>query len=258
MVARFRYRKDEAETQDLAKVADTLLLQDFVDNFMGENMIQARLTELNYNEILMYLGHCGQEITPAVDAQIKKCIGEIMECAAPRLVYARMPVECGQVRGFPMGGDDIRQLLSPCCEAVLFAATLGAKVEQVLMRYEVTDMAEAVIMDACASVAVENVCDHFEDEMRGIAEDEGLFLTSRVSPGYGDLPLDLQGDMCRILNTSRRIGLTVTETSIMVPRKSVTAIMGIADAPQTLRKKGCEACDMFLTCQYRKNGITCG
>ncbi len=220
-------------------------------------MIKARLTDLNYNEILMYLGHRGQDVTPEVDAQIKKCMDEIMTCAAPRLVYARMPVKNGQICGFPMGGNDIRELLTPCKEAVLLAVTLGAKVEQVLMRREVTDMAEAVIMDSCASVAVENVCDHFEEDMRGELEKEGLYLTSRVSPGYGDLPLGLQQDMCRILNTSRRIGLTVTETSIMVPRKSVTAIMGIADTPQTLRKKGCEACNMFLTCQYRKRGITC-
>ncbi|MCD8300782.1 MAG: vitamin B12 dependent methionine synthase, activation domain protein [Clostridiales bacterium] len=220
-------------------------------------MITAQLTDLNYNEILMYLGHRGQDVSPEVDTQIRKCRDEIMKVSVPRLVYARMPVADSQICGFPMGGNDIREMLAPCREAVLLAATLGAKVEQVLMRREVTDMAEAVIMDACASAAIENVCDHFEETMRKEVGAESLYLTSRFSPGYGDLPLSLQSDMCRILNTSRRIGLSVTETSIMVPRKSVTAIMGIADTPRTLRTKGCEACNMFLTCRYRKRGITC-
>jgi cobalamin-dependent methionine synthase I len=125
------------------------------------------------------------------------------------------------------------------------------------MRREVTDMADAVIMDACASVAVENVCDHFEFDLRRQLEGEGQYLTDRYSPGYGDLPLNCQSRLCDALDAQRRIGLTVTASSIMVPRKSVTAILGISDRPQTLRKRGCEVCSLFLTCPYRKEGIRC-
>ncbi|MCD8332563.1 MAG: hypothetical protein LUB60_00250 [Clostridiales bacterium] len=220
-------------------------------------MIEARMTELNYNEILMYLGHRGQEVTPEVEAQIRTCMAEVRKYAAPRLVYSRLPVEDGAVRGLPMEGEDIRALLEPCQEAVLLAVTLGSQIEQALMRREVTDMADAVIMDSCASVAVENVCDCFEEDMRELAAAEGLFLTSRFSPGYGDLPLDTQRRLCEALNTVRRIGLTVTENYIMVPRKSVTAVMGISAEPQKLRTRGCEACGMFLHCPYRKRGIVC-
>ncbi len=220
-------------------------------------MIEARMTDLNYNEILMYLGHRGQEVTPEVDAQIRKCMEDVRRYAEPRLVYSRLPVSDGEVAGFSCMGEDMREILMPCREAVLLAVTLGAGMEQAIRQREVKDIGEAFILDACASVAAENVCDRFEESMRGELAEEGLYLTSRFSPGYGDFPIECQKYLCDVLNTSRRIGLTVTESSILVPRKSVTAVMGIADTPQELRKRGCEACNLFLHCTYRKRGIVC-
>ncbi len=250
-------------------------------------MIEARMTDLNYNEVLMYLGHRGQEVPPEVDAQIRACMVDVRKVSVPRLVYSRLPVKGGEILGFPpvgagsaadgkqdgaagsegaseaaadepVGmGSDMQEILAPCREAVLLAVTLGAGMEQEILHREVTDMAEALILDACASVAAENVCDRFEESMRGELAEEGLYLTSRFSPGYGDFPIEYQRALCDVLNTARRIGLTVTEHSILVPRKSVTAVMGIADAPQELRKRGCEACNLFLDCSYRKRGIVC-
>lgn len=100
------------------------------------------------------------------------------------------------------------EILSGCQEAILLAVTLGPQIEQLLMRREVTDMADALIMDACASAAIENVCDHFEFDLREQLKREGKFLTDRFSPGYGDLPLHTQRRLCEALNTARRIGLT--------------------------------------------------
>ncbi len=220
-------------------------------------MIEARMTDLNYNEILMYLGHRGQEITPEIAIQIQKCTAEVRRHVAPRLVYHCLPVKNGEITGFSLEGNDIRELLQSSHEAVLFAVTLGSDIEQMLMRHAVTDMADALILDACASVAVENVCDCFEEDVRVQVSQKNRYLTSRFSPGYGDLPLETQTGMCEMLNTHRRIGLTVTENCLLIPRKSVTAVMGISDEPQKLRKRGCENCSMFLKCTYRKKGIVC-
>lgn len=219
--------------------------------------MEARLTQLNYNEILMYLGYRGQECPAELEGQIHRCIEEVMKTSDPRLVYRRLPVSNGEIKGFPLEGKDMPEILANCQEAVLLAVTLGPRIEQLLMRREVTDMADAVIMDSCASTAIENVCDHFEFDLREQLEKDGLYLTDRFSPGYGDLPLHTQVRLCEALNTTRRIGLTVTPNYIMIPRKSVTAIMGISDRPQKLRKRGCEVCSMFLTCPYRKEGVSC-
>lgn len=219
--------------------------------------MQARLTQLNYQEILMYLGHRGQECPMELEKQIHRCMEEVTKAAEPRLVYRFLPVREGQIQGFPLEGKDMQELLADCQQAVLMAVTLGPQVEQLLMRREVTNMADAVIMDACASTAVENVSDHFEFDLREQLEQEGKYLTDRFSPGYGDLPLHMQARFCDALNTGRRIGLTVTPNDIMIPRKSVTAILGISDRPQKLRKRGCEVCSMFMTCPYRKEGGSC-
>lgn len=219
--------------------------------------MQARLTELNYNEILMYLGYRGQKITEDVEIQIKRCISEVMKASEPKLVWRRLPLIEGRIEGLELPGQDIRDVLSSCQEVVLVAATIGNKVERLLMQREVSDMADAVIMDSCASTAIENVCDNFEFDLRDELNQQGLYLTDRYSPGYGDFPLDIQPRLCAALNAQKRIGLTVSASNIMIPRKSVSAIMGISYERQQLRKRGCEVCSMFLNCPYRKGGQTC-
>ncbi|MCD8344332.1 MAG: vitamin B12 dependent methionine synthase, activation domain protein [Oscillospiraceae bacterium] len=219
--------------------------------------MQARLGELDRDEILTYLGFHGRECPAELVGPLSVGMRRVTEAARPRLVYRRLPLEGGKIRGLPLGGGDIRALLAPCREAVLLAVTLGGGVERLLMRSGVSDMGDAVIMDACASAAVESVCENFDADLRLALHGEGLYLTDRFSPGYGDLPLDCQSALCEALNAQRRIGLTVTETQILIPRKSVTAIMGIADTPQPLQRHGCGKCSLSATCPYRKEGAKC-
>ena len=85
-----------------------------------------------------------------------------------------------------------------------------------------------------------------------------MYLTDRFSPGYGDLPISLQDSFLRLVDAQKQIGLTVTTTHILTPRKSVTAIIGLANQPQNKRFRGCAYCSMFETCAFRKAGKTCG
>lgn len=219
--------------------------------------IQARLTELNENEILLYLGYRGQEYPEEVEAQIKHCEKEVLAAANPRLVWRRLPVNGEFFSALALEGKDIGELLSGCRESVLLAVTLGPDVDRLLTRSSVSNMADAVIMDACASTAIENVADNFEMDLRREVEAEGLYLTDRFSPGYGDLPLSAQKKVCTALDTGRRIGLSLSSSLLMIPGKSVTAVLGISDAPKPLRKKGCESCSLFRDCAYRRDGKNC-
>ncbi|EGK60099.1 5-methyltetrahydrofolate--homocysteine methyltransferase [Centipeda periodontii DSM 2778] len=224
---------------------------------MGEAMFEPRFTTLNMNEILKYLGFRGQELTEEIAAQIRRCTDEVLAAATPRLTYRHAPLEDGAVLGVTFAGNDIPRMLEPCEEVVLFGATLGPGVERLMMRYEVVNAADSVIMDACASTAIENICNNFESDMRRTVEAEGRYLTDRFSPGYGDLPISEQPKFFALLDMTRRIGVSLTPTTIMVPRKSVTAIMGIARTPQPHRPPDCEHCLMFRTCPFRKAGRRC-
>lgn len=219
--------------------------------------MRARLTELNDNEILLYLGYRGQEYPAEMERQIERCREQVLAAARPRLIWRRIPADEVCFTALRLEGNDIREHLDGCREAVLMAVTLGPEIDRLLAKSSVTNMADAVIMDACASTAIENVADNFEQDLRREVEAEGLYLTDRFSPGYGDLPLSAQKQLCAALDTGRKIGLTLSPSFMMIPGKSVTAILGISDAPKALRKRGCESCSLFRTCMYRKEGKNC-
>ncbi len=223
-------------------------------------MLQPRLDRIHPNEVLMYLGNTQGEIPPEMDLAVEEGAVQVMRVARPRLTYRVFALENGALQGvdFPLLGRDIARHLQDCTHAVLMAATLGPEVETLLMRTQITDMARALVLDSCASTAIENVCDNFEDELRQLCAGEGQYLTDRFSPGYGDMPIHQQRDFCNLLDTQRRIGLTVSQSGIMLPRKSVTAVLGVATTPRTRRSAGCAHCNLFRTCQLRKNGRSCG
>ena len=116
-------------------------------------------------------------------------------------------------------------------------------------------MAEALAVDCLCSAGVEQVCDRAEEEI--FENVKAKYRTWRFSAGYGDLPLDIQKDLLIFLNAQRRIGLTVTENSLLLPSKSVTAIIGISETPVERGKKGCESCRMKGNCAFSASGKTC-
>ena len=93
--------------------------------------------------------------------------------------------------------------------------------------------------------------------LRALAAAEGMYLTGRYSPGYGDWPIGVQPRIAALLDTPRRIGLCVTGTCLMLPRKSITAALGLSRTPVTGRRAGCAHCALRDKCEYRKRGETC-
>ena len=217
--------------------------------------MEALLTDIPEKEVLRYLGHERQIIDADLKAQIERCINSVKSSSRPRLTYTVRDVKDGIINGLDLGGNDIKILLSSCKQAIIMAATLGPEAEQMLRRAEVLNMSDAVILDSAQSTAIENVCDNFEAMMRQKYKDEGLYLTDRYSPGYGDLPMESQKKILDILFTEKRIGLTLTPSNIMVPRKSVTCIIGISEQKQRLVLRGCANCTLNQNCSYRKGGL---
>ena len=200
-------------------------------------------------EVLRYLGHKGQDVSGPLDRLIDDCIAECMKAARPRHISRRFGFMLPPAGGvdltgtsLTLAGADIRAHLAGGSALVLMAATLGVGVDNLIKRYESADLTRSLILDACATALIESVCDEAEAELRRQAEREGKGLTGRYSPGYGDLPLDVQPRFAAVLDTGRRIGLCCSETNILIPRKSVTAVMGILDQPPDRAPSPASAC----------------
>jgi hypothetical protein len=217
------------------------------------------LREIRRNEVLLYLGYRGGEIPPEVEADIARCSRELLDTARPRVTWRLFDLEeDGRFAGtaFTPGGQDVRELLRDCRQAILLAATLGAEADKLIQRRQITDMGDAVILDCCANSAIEVVCDDLCDQLA--SQFAPMHLTDRFSPGYGDMPLSQQPEFCTVLNTARTMGLAVSRSGLLTPLKSVTAIVGLADKPQTRRFSGCAVCSNFENCSFRKENRTCG
>ncbi len=217
--------------------------------------------ELNLTEALRYAGVRG-DVPPEIWEIAKGIARQVMDEAEPRYTWRMYDIE-EREDGFYLPearllltGESTRRMLAECDRAVLMACTLGARFDALLRREQAQDMARAVIMDACGSAWVEAGCDAAEQELA--ARLPGFYLTDRFSPGYGDLPLEIQPEIAEALDITRRIGVTVTRSLLMNPGKSVTAVIGIADRPQAARIRGCAYCTMKETCALRRGGKRCG
>lgn len=158
--------------------------------------------------------------------------------------------------GLLLPGKDIKTLLAGCSRAVLFCATLGAEVDKLIRTSQYADLLAALATDCCASDLIEQLCDRAEQELQ--AAFPGCHFPYRYSPGYGDLPIDLNGPLLDLLDAPRRLGLCITASGLLTPRKSVTAILGVADHPIDNRKRSCLGCPAHDGCLYRKTGGHCG
>lgn len=221
-------------------------------------------------EALRYLGYRGQAIEPQLDALIDDCMEECLQIARPRSVWRRFEVSFPEgeadvtlpAAGFALPGRDIRAHLSGCGACYLLAATLGVEIDAAIRRYEAGDLTRSLILDACATCLIESVCDEAETAIRSQAAKAGKGLTSRYSPGYGDLTIEIQPRFTALLDTPRRIGLYCSGSYILMPRKSVTAVLGLRDEPagRTEERRGCgrRCVDCRLKdCLYRKEDAPC-
>ena len=211
------------------------------------------LTHIPQEEILRYLGCPGTE-DPATLALVEGCSARLLAAARPKWTYRvfDLAVQTDGVRldcGLLLPGRDLAAHLRGCSRAALLAATLSAPVDALLRRAQAEDLAAAVALDCCATAAVEAVCDLAEAEIR--ARFPGCSFPFRFSPGYGDLPIELQDPILRLLDAPRRVGLCATDRHILTPRKSVTAVLGITDGEISPQKRGCASCTFRDRCKFQ-------
>ena len=210
-------------------------------------------------EALRYLG--AAQADPETRRLAEKTAGMLEERVTPRWIWRACGIDRdgGELRlpeaGIALTGRLAESMLAECGKAVLLVCTLGAGFERMEKGWEARDMAVAAVMDACGSAWTEAVCDAAEEEIRQRFPDQ--YITDRFSPGYGDLPLELQADFLRALDAERKLGITVNESFLLNPGKSVTAVIGLSDRPQGAKIRGCAFCSLRDACRIRERGETC-
>lgn len=209
----------------------------------------------NEGEILRYLGHRGQEIPENVEALIAECCRELEKTAVPRAIWREYPLVIREhvldMSFLQTQSAKLEKNLQDCEEILVFAATLGSGVDILLHRYGRLQMSKAVILQAASAAMLETYCDQCNERLRQEYQKRGWYMRPRFSPGYGDFPLECQRGIAAALDLSKGIGVTLTDSLLMAPSKSVTAVMGLSRRPRVCSVQGCEVCEK-RDCLYRR------
>ncbi len=195
--------------------------------------------------------------------QLDRAEKKLLENASPQGTCRHLEMEVME-----LPGSAIKKHLEECNGMIIMAVTLGAGVDRLIRTSQVRDMAEAVILDAGASVLAEQMADELELQIHKIhaamdkdaaegSGDRAAYFTGRYSPGYGDFPIEMQSRLIKAVDGPKNIGLSVNESHILIPRKSITAIVGVSDHPVKGYLAGCDECLIKESCGLRKEGKNC-
>ena len=103
-------------------------------------------------------------------------------------------------------------------KVVIFVATIGHKMDRLIAKYSKLAPSKALVMQAIGTAYIEALCDCFNMEVSN--------NTRRFSPGYGDLSLEFQKDIFKVLSTDK-IGVSLNNSLLMSPSKTVSAIISL-------------------------------
>ena len=182
--------------------------------------------DFNIKEILRYAA-CKSD-----DGEISVLVNEIISEVRKKLVYKvcfqEFPVliknDVSDFESFNIKSKNLADNLKDCKSVIIFAATTGIELDRLIAKYSVISPTKALILDAIGTERIESLCDIF---CKDIAEKKNATLKPRFSSGYGDLPLETQKTIFNLLDCSKNIGLSLNDSLLMSPSKSVTAFVGV-------------------------------
>lgn len=184
---------------------------------------------VNRREVFRYMscakpGRSAQEL---LDSCIKECEPEL----SFKVCYSLFDISVlGESIDLGFAETKSRSLsinLKNCKKAIVFAATVGHGLDRLIKKQQLLSPSRSLCLQALGSERVESLCDVFNEEMKAVFEKQGYKLKPRFSPGYGDLPLELQKKLLAALEGAKLLGISLGENLMMSPSKSVTAIIGI-------------------------------
>ena len=185
----------------------------------------SNLPPFSLKEICRYANAEPDKIPSFLEDYLKETEGKF----SYRVGGIRLPVDTNgnlcRIGPLSVRSNDLEKNLRGCKEAFLFAATIGIEMDRMIARALPISPSKALWLQAIGTERIEALCNAF---CRKMAEAENKRLRPRFSPGYGDVPLDIQRDIFRVLD-GIKLGICLNESLLMSPTKSVTAFIGIPD-----------------------------
>ena len=218
--------------------------------------------KLDRAEALRYLGYAGQEVDSSLEARIEEVFQHCENVSQPAWMYRIFPVEVAHDAILLTGttlrleGQSIYAHLREARFCAAMVATCGLANERELQRLSALGGLDAVVFDAAGSALVEAAGNACNASIVAQAHASGLYTNYRFGPGYGDLPLSVQGPLLDVLGATRSLGVALTTSHMLVPAKSITAFVGIFDERQDSQPT-CANCNFTAYCTLREKGQTC-
>lgn len=240
------------------------------------------IEKFDKDEIRRYCGipsSAKDTISDEVNNTIDICIGELKDKLVYKVCYEEFNIHINncinnltvsnynnsETDTFNLGfmqteSKSLIKHLQGCEKVIIFAATIGIEIDRLIAKYGILSPSRAAVFQAIGAERVEALCDAFCREIKESVNSQNKTTTSRFSPGYGDFPLDTQKEIFTQLDCHRKIGLTLNNSMLMSPSKSVTAIFGIKNTENTLNSTDnikitdnsdkCKNCNN-IQCQFR-------
>ena len=209
---------------------------------------------IDKKEILRYAGVRGD--APELEDILASCIAETSGRLTYKVCYRELPISVSDEvldLGFcRTASSGLKKNLNGCSSIILFAATVGIEIDRLIARYSAISPTKALMLQAIGAERIESLCNLFNIEISEQKKAEGYSTRPRFSAGYGDFSIEAQKEIFAALDCSRKIGLSLNQSLLMSPSKSVTAIIGISKDGRTCDvAEKCEACDK-RNCEYRR------
>ena len=179
--------------------------------------------KIDDKQICRYLKLYGRSPGAALEERIKAMREAALAAIRPARTWKRF--EDLSVVGTG-GSPSLAKHLSGCHAAYLVCTTIGASFDALQRRTAATSPSDAFVLQAIGAAAIEEWTDETEKAIRRELQ-AGETLVSRYSPGYGDYPLAAQRELLGLLDASRKVGVSLTDSFLMVPSKSVSAVIGV-------------------------------
>ena len=212
--------------------------------------------DFNRKELCRYLGLGNNPPDEQTDKLIDQVTAELEQKVTPRFAEAELSLErngdkiiLGGENGMVITSRNLSVNLEGCEKVLIFCATLGPAPDLMIKRCSLTSMAKAAVVQAAGSAMIEAYCNQinrdFEQRYKGV-----YFLRPRFSPGYGDFALEHQRDFFRLLGIEKKLGIELSDSLLMTPGKSVTAVIGLTKERKGCNISQCALCDK-KDCAFR-------